>query len=109
MFPEIIRTKSEVIHPKTPIDVSTFPANIQQALSIIPEDEYDLITEPDDIFVDSVNLSSADKRVIFESIDAYKNRVRVGGSRRSKTRRRRHKRMRHRRGKHSKRRTRRLR
>ncbi len=66
MFPEIIRAKSEVIHAKTPFDVSTFPANIQQALSIIPEDEYDLITEPDDIFVDSVNLSSADKRVIFE-------------------------------------------
>jgi hypothetical protein len=70
IFPEVVASNNIVEN-----EVLT---NVQKALNIIPEDEYDIITGPDDIRIDELSLSDEDKNDIFQEIERRKA---VGGRR----------------------------
>jgi hypothetical protein len=88
IFPEKIHSKENIdtnIYNVSPIDTIGMPKIIQQALNIIPEEEYDMITTPDDIVLDNLDLTSTDKQKIFQLIDKYnKQKKQEGGRKKSR-------------------------
>jgi hypothetical protein len=51
----------------------------------IPEEEYDMITTPDDVVLDNLDLTSTDKQKIFQLIDKYnKQKKQEGGRKKSR-------------------------
>lgn len=76
--------KGDDIFPEKISNVNTtniIKTNVEKALDIIPEDEYEMIVSPDDILID-INLTPSEKNEVYKEIEKRKYLNKGGKKRR---------------------------